>query len=328
MTSPAWCAAATLLIGAIHTAEAQVSPARPDTTVVPWSAITERPRLRDAAPAAGIHFPDILRSARVGGNVQLEVVVGADGQPERSNIRVVSSTHDLFTIAARNAVRQWRMSQPMLDGRPVRATIPVAVSFVLPEEREEASREVAAVVIDSTGFHISLGRERVPPQVGLVANPADSRAATVAVLAELLSVTRPIVAGAMCVRWNDSTASVPTDVLESLRATIPDVRDPAHCPPTYASMILRVDSLGKPLGSPTGAPDPVWISASRVRPWTTDLYAMNGVVSQGTLTRRYHCDARRERLGAPWTATREPTATSVGFRLGHAANSYQVSLTR
>lgn len=159
MTSLAWRAAATLLIGAIHTAKAQVSPARPDTTVVPWSALTERPQLRDAAPAAGIHFPDILRSARVGGNVRLAVVVGADGQPERSNIRVISSTHDLFTIAVRNAVRQWRMSQPMLDG-------PSARRF-------------------------------------------------------------------------------------------PNVRDPANCPPTYESMILRVDSLGKPLGSPTGVPDPV-----------------------------------------------------------------------
>src|SRR5512143_337471 len=141
MTSLAWRAAAPLLFGAIHTAEAQVSPARPDTTVVPWSGLTERPQTPGRVAAAGIHFPDILRSARVGGNVQLEVGVGADGQPERSNIRIVSSTHDLFTNAVRNAVRQWRMSQPMLDGRRVRTTIPVAVSFVLPEERAEASRE-------------------------------------------------------------------------------------------------------------------------------------------------------------------------------------------
>jgi TonB family protein len=292
---------APILVGlALRTASGQDS-----TTAIPWASLTERPRPRETASAAGIRYPDMLRSARVHGDVRIELIVGADGRPERSSLRVLSSTHDLFTNAVRTAVGPWTFDSPMLDGRPVRATVPVSVSFVSTERLDEPWRDVAAVAADSSGFHISLGREPVPRQPGLVAERAEVTAATIAILSELMPPARAAVAGAMCVSWSASSANAPPDALRRLHAIEPQIKNANRCPATYASMILHVDSTSRPIPPPTAAPDPVLISARDVRPWTRDLYVSTGFVTQGTGSQRYFCIVRREGREASWKATCE-----------------------
>jgi TonB family protein len=301
-----------LLIATVHVARAQSVGAPVDTTVVAWSALTERPRFQDTAHVAHVRFPSMLGGAHLGGDVHVEVIIGRDGVPERSSIRVVSSTHDLFTNSVRFAIRDWRLTPPMVNGQAVRASIPVFVSFLMPPA-EEPSREIGAVVVDSIGVHISLGREGIPRQLGLVSNRADSSAATAAVLTKLLSIAQSMKASGICVSLGDEGRTISADVLRALRATHPKVRDPAHCPRTYTSMILEVDSLGKPVLPPKGALDPVWLSATNVRPWARDLFVMRGSVAQGTGTDWYRCQARREQSGRAWTATCELTGMTVSL---------------
>lgn len=300
-----------LLVAVARSAGAQSPAGMPDTTVVRWIALTTRPHLRDTTSTAGIYFPSMMREAGVGGEVRLQMIVGLDGKPDPQSIRVISSTHDIFTVATRSAVSRWEFAPPTLDGRGVRILVPVTVSFVVPSiPRDEPSREVAGIVADTSGIHVSLGAVRIPQDSSIVANRADRRAATEAVLSELLSTATTMVAGAVCLA-NDSLGKVPANLLRHLRQSHPDLRSAARCPRTYASMIVRVDSLGRPLEPPTRIADPVWIEASRMRPWTRDLYLLDGLVRQGLATQRYACTARRERPVARWRAKCRLTVMSI-----------------
>jgi hypothetical protein len=299
-----------LLFAASRSAVAQSIAMPTDTGVVAWSALTERPRLQDTSKVAHVRFPSMLASAHVGGEVHLEMIVGRDGVPERSSLRVVTSAHDLFTSSIKSAIVDWRFTPAMVDGREVRTIVPVFVSFLM-EPKDQPWRVVGIVVADSSGVHISLGREAIPRQVGLASNRADSSAAMIAVFAELFSTARLMKSSAMCVTSGDSRRAVLTDVLHGVRTMYPDARDPAHCTPTYTSMIQEVDSLGKPIRPPKGALDPVWLSTSKVQLWTSDLFMMTGSVAQGTATSRYQCQAWRS--GLEWRATCELTSMTVSF---------------
>jgi protein TonB len=74
-------------------------------------------------------YPATARSARIGGRVTIEAVIGLDGSVEASQI--VGSTSPLFDDAALDAVRQWRYRPAMLNGSPVRVYLRVVVDFVL-----------------------------------------------------------------------------------------------------------------------------------------------------------------------------------------------------
>ncbi|HEU5210589.1 MAG TPA: TonB family protein, partial [Longimicrobiales bacterium] len=64
-------------------------------------------RLEPVAAEPMPRFPDVLRAARLSGVVELAIPVAADGSVTGSP-RAIESTHDLFLIAVRNAVRRWR----------------------------------------------------------------------------------------------------------------------------------------------------------------------------------------------------------------------------
>jgi len=280
-------------------------------TSVAWSTLVDRPRLLDARAAAGVHYPDMMRSAKVGGEVALELLVGSDGVPLPSAIRVVTSSHDLFSSAARSAVREWRFTPALLpDSQPVAIVIPVRVSFLSPRDRQP-SREVSSVVTDSLGVHVVLGRETLPRQARVAANRGDERAVTIAALTVLLETARGMKPGAVCVSWSDSSTRAPAEVMTSLSAVDADIRNANRCPPTYASMILHVDSLGNPIKSPSGVPDPAWIGVRRVSPWTSDVYVLEGSISQGTAASLYFCTAHRSGRSSPWIATCELTGMRV-----------------
>ena len=287
-----------LLLLAEQSARAQIAAGGSDTTIVPWGVLTERARLRDTLPAGGIVFPSMLRSARGGGDVRLHVIVGVDGVPEM--IRADSGTHPLLGSISTAAVRRWRLTPPILNGRAVRADMPVYVSFRTPTDRVPL-REVSAVVSDSTGFHIALGFEMLPPTAGLIVTRVDSIRAVASVFTELFKFATPLVASAVCVAQDDHfRTNISDDVLGLLRAEHPKVRNANRCPPTYTSMVLHLDASGKPVRPP--APDPVWVAADSARFWTVDIHVYRGIVAQGTGTTEYCCEARRPRQGDPWKA--------------------------
>jgi TonB family protein len=55
-------------------------------------------------------YPDILRASDIEGTVVVDVKSDARGVPNVSTMRVVSSSHDLFTNAVRTALRSWHVA--------------------------------------------------------------------------------------------------------------------------------------------------------------------------------------------------------------------------
>jgi hypothetical protein len=287
-----------LVVG--RTAIAQI-PATSDT-IVPWTKLTERPRLRSSVQGAGVQFPAMLKDANVAGEVRFRVNVGSDGVPKVDRSDIESSTHEMFTHALQRGIGEWRFTAPMLDGRPVRTTMSAFASFLIPPVRNVPTREINELVIDSTGLHISIGRQAVPPRPGLAEDLADRRAAFVAILSKLVEDPSTARAIATCVgSFDSSQVNVSSDVFRDLRSIHPEVLNADKCPPTYASMRLQVDASGKPIVRPKGELDPAWVSIQQPQIWTTDLYVSRARITQGTRFTMYFCDARRDSGQSAWT---------------------------
>jgi TonB family protein len=77
----------------------------------------------------GPDYPEEERQLRHHGTVILQVVVGPDGLP--SNIGVLRTLGPKFDDSAIAAVKKWRFSPAMKDGKPVAVQIKVEVNFHL-----------------------------------------------------------------------------------------------------------------------------------------------------------------------------------------------------
>ena len=73
-------------------------------------------------------YPSIAQSARVQGVVIIEAVIGPDGAVQ--DARVLRSI-PLLDAAALDAVRQWRYSPSVYNGRPVSVLMTITIRFTL-----------------------------------------------------------------------------------------------------------------------------------------------------------------------------------------------------
>ena len=75
-------------------------------------------------------YPDSMRAAGREGVVSLDAVIGADGNV--SAVRVLGAdVHPDFAIAAADAVRQWKFTPTLLNGKAVEVVMTVTVTFNL-----------------------------------------------------------------------------------------------------------------------------------------------------------------------------------------------------
>lgn len=87
----------------------------------------------DIRPPRRIHdvrpdYPRIALQARVQGTVELDAVIDTNGRVTQVT---VLSGHPLLTDAAADAVRHWRFTPTLLNGRPVPVIMSVKVEFRL-----------------------------------------------------------------------------------------------------------------------------------------------------------------------------------------------------
>ena len=81
-------------------------------------------KLEDVKPV----YPDAMRAAGREGVVPLEAIIGVDGKV--TSVRVTTAqVHPDFAIAAVDAVRQWRFSPTLLNGKAVEVVMTVTVDF-------------------------------------------------------------------------------------------------------------------------------------------------------------------------------------------------------
>jgi protein TonB len=73
-----------------------------------------------APGSAGPRYPDILRSAGVEGEVLAQFVVDTTGKAERSSIKILKSTHDLFAQSVTNSLPNMKFIPAEVGGRKVK----------------------------------------------------------------------------------------------------------------------------------------------------------------------------------------------------------------
>lgn len=136
LTSPRdWDRAITLPVGTLQetisvrstriTAPASARPQGPAPVRVGGNIRVPR-KLVDVRPV----YPDSMRAAGREGVVTLDAIIGEDGSV--TSVRVVGGdVHPDLAVAAADAVRQWRFSPTLLNGRPIEVVMAVKVSFSL-----------------------------------------------------------------------------------------------------------------------------------------------------------------------------------------------------
>jgi TonB family protein len=75
-------------------------------------------------------YPPSMRQAGRAGVVKIEAIVGTDGSVLATRV-VSDNVHPDFATAATDAVRQWKFSPTLLNGKPVDVAINVSIDFSL-----------------------------------------------------------------------------------------------------------------------------------------------------------------------------------------------------
>jgi protein TonB len=78
-----------------------------------------------------LRYPDMLRSANVEGEVLAQFVVDTTGRVEPNSIKILKSSHDLFTNAVQQALRTARYYPAEIGGRKVKQLVQQPFNFTL-----------------------------------------------------------------------------------------------------------------------------------------------------------------------------------------------------
>lgn len=83
------------------------------------------------SPRGGLRprYPESLRRSGTEGRVEVEFVVNERGRVDMSTVKVLESTHSLFTAAVRNALGGMRFDPARVNGIPVRQIVRLPVAF-------------------------------------------------------------------------------------------------------------------------------------------------------------------------------------------------------
>ena len=101
---------------------------RSDAERVYFEFQVERPAKR-LADSVVLHYPDMLRSARMSGDLLVQFVVDTSGRALPETFKVIKSTHELFTQSVRSALPNMRFAPATIGGKPVRQLVQMPFQF-------------------------------------------------------------------------------------------------------------------------------------------------------------------------------------------------------
>jgi hypothetical protein len=242
-------------------------------------------------------YPDILRQARVAGEVQLRYVVDTAGRTVLENVEVLRSTHELFTNAVKRAMPLQRLEPPRRAGVLTKVTIEELVTFEHPGPNWKSAHEpVIRHGIDSTG-RLMTTVYAFPPRDSTHAprlTSTDSVQIYEAVVAELMRMkvihVPPV---AWCVQLGRRAPS--PEMFARWRAGGRRVVTIAECPKTYASMVYTPGDAKRP----RGWVDPVQIAVDTIASWAEDTVLLTTRTGQGMASNVNMCEAVR--VAGKWT---------------------------
>jgi TonB family protein len=97
-----------------------------DSAVYDTTQVTERPKLRSVSEP---WYPPMQRDLAIEGRVIVDLVVGSDGAPDQSSVRIVQNVEPAIDHAAVRWIGSVSYWPACRDGRPVRAHITQPVDF-------------------------------------------------------------------------------------------------------------------------------------------------------------------------------------------------------
>ena len=109
-----------------RTPAATPAPAGPAGPVRVGGNIKQPTKVKDVRPV----YPEALQAAGLEGAVKLDVLIDVDGNV--ASVRPMNSiVHPAFAQAAADAVKQWKFTPTLLNGRPVEVAMTASISFSL-----------------------------------------------------------------------------------------------------------------------------------------------------------------------------------------------------
>lgn len=106
----------------------------PAETVYAPTAVDERPALRNGREMERVLqrlYPRLLQEAGVSGQTVLSFVIDEAGNVEAGSVVVVSSTHEEFKAASREAAERFRFRPARVSGRPVKVMISMPIAWTI-----------------------------------------------------------------------------------------------------------------------------------------------------------------------------------------------------
>lgn len=297
------------LAGAVRLSAQQPPPARQPAppqaaaTCAPTTAPIAEPCELDSwggpVGESGVRYPEILRSAQVGGAVRVRFVVDSNGVPIPSTLQVLESSHDLFIAAVRTRLPTRRFAPPRRGGRPVPVRYEESFRFIAIDST--LPRDLAWIATNETVSHVDRD-ERGVPRTTIAPRPVGARVVPaprgraelravqrLALLATLEGQGAPMDSvPVLCVGLVDGSADRAT--LRLLATATRRTVTPKRCPRTYASMVAPVTPDDH---APAGWVDPTRISVVEMGPWTRDAVLLRLGLGQGTGSLRILCVVSR-----------------------------------
>ncbi len=108
-----------------------IRPEPPRTASQPYFEFEVEKQASQVPGTGNLRYPDSLRTASVEGEVLVQFVVDANGAYEPGSLKVLKSSHDLFTKAVAAALPGMRFYPAQVGGKAVRQVIQQPFTFAL-----------------------------------------------------------------------------------------------------------------------------------------------------------------------------------------------------
>lgn len=139
-----------------------------------------------------LRFPDVLRSAHVGGSARASLTIDSAGRLIRSSLRITDARHDLFANALKAALVGMTFDAATRGGRPVESSLEIDAEFHIPDPYYVPRVPTWQVDSIAGGYRIITGWDAIPrAQPAPALSDADDRAVRKAVLDALRRMSDP-----------------------------------------------------------------------------------------------------------------------------------------
>ena len=103
----------------------------PVTTDQPYFEFQVEKQVIQAPGSPGPKYPEMLKAGGIEGEVLAQFVVDTSGRAEPGTFKVLKSTHELFTLAVKNALPSMRFLPAEVGGRKVKQLVQQPFTFAI-----------------------------------------------------------------------------------------------------------------------------------------------------------------------------------------------------